>query len=437
MTNNKKFYERIYMKYKFLTVSIPILIFIIASFYITAQFIKPSPKKEITIATGSKSGQYYQTALKYKELLEKEKVTVNIINTSGSIENLELIQENKADIAFVQNGSVKDTKDIEALASVYNEPLWIFFNNNIEKTNYIKDFVGKKISIGAFKSGTEDLSLEVLNTNGLDNSNTEFVNLDSTQAKQSLLNGDIDAIFLVTSANNTIIKELLLEKDISLFSFRRANAYGKKFNYLNAVNLHEGTINLHKNLPNEDKKLLATSALLIAHKDFSDELIRILLKKVKEVHAPKSMFSQAGEFPTKFGITISMNEEADRYLTYGDTWLEKIFPYWIASNLDRLKILLIPLLTLMIPIFKGVFPLYRWSIRSKIYRWYDELQELDLSLDGLQKDEMLKKIEELEVLKKEIKDETKVPLAYMGEYYDLIMHIELIISKANIRIHGE
>jgi hypothetical protein len=91
----------------------------------------------------------------------------------------------------------------------------------------------------------------------------------------------------------------------------------------------------------------------------------------------------------------------------------------------------------MIPIFKGIFPLYRWSIRSKIYRWYDELQALDLSLEGLSKEELKDKLNDLEKLKKEIKDETKVPLAYMGEYYDLIMHIELIISKSNIRIQSE
>lgn len=424
------------MKNKFLNVTLLMIILAIGLFYLTAQFIQPSPKKEITIATGSKSGRYYETALKYKELLEKEKVTVNIINTTGSIENLELVQQNKVDIAFVQNGSIKDTTNIEALASVYNEPLWIFYNKSLENFEYIKDLNSKKISVGEKKSGTEDLTLEILNTNGINSENSQLLNYSSEQAKDALIAEEIDAMFLVTSANTKIIKELLQDKDVGLFSFRRANAYSKKFTYLNTVNLYEGTINLQKNFPNEDKKLLATTALLVVHKDFSDELIRILLKKVKEVHSTKSMFSQADEFPTLNGITIPINEEAERYMIYGDTWLEKIFPYWIASNVDRLKILLIPLITLMIPIFKGVFPLYRWSIRSKIYRWYDELQALDLSLEGLDKEQLKKKLNELEELKREIKAETKVPLAYMGEYYDLIMHIELIISKANIRIQG-
>lgn len=431
------FIKVVKMKNRFFLVSIPIILLIILSFYITFQFVQPSPKKEITIATGSIDGEYYQTALKYKELLEKEKVKVNIINTSGSIENLELIENDKVDIAFVQNGTIKDEKNIQTIASIYYEPLWIFYNKNINQLDYIKELENKKISIGPQKSGTENLALKILNINGISSSNAELLNKNSTDSKNALINGEIDALFLVTSANSEIIKELLSNENIELFSFKRANAYSKKFSYLNAVYLYEGTVNLHKNYPNDDKKLLATTALLIANKNFSDELIRILLKKVKEINSGKTLFSKENEFPNILNITTTINEESQRYFTYGDTWLEKIFPYWIASNLDRLKILLIPLLTLLIPIFKGVFPLYRWSIRSKIFKWYDELQALDISLEGLNKEELKSKLNELEKLKREIKEETKVPLAYMSEYYDLIMHIELIISKTNIRIQGE
>ena len=424
------------MRNKFLISSTLIIIFVSICFYITFQFIQPSPKKEITIATGSKTGEYYNTALKYKELLEKEKVTVNIIETNGSIENLELLNDKKVDIAFVQNGTIKDDKNIEILSSIYFEPLWIFYNKNIQNPTYIKDFLDKKISIGSLKSGTENLALEILDINGINSNNTNLLNLNTNDSKEALKKGEIDAMFIVTSPDSTIIKELLLDENIYLFSFKRANAYSKKFTYINSITLYEGTVNLNNNLPNEDKNLLATTALLVTHTDFPDELIRIFLKKVKEVNSSKTLFSEENEFPNLLNIEKNINEEAQRYLSQGDTWLEKIFPYWIASNIDRLKILLIPLLTLLIPISKGLFPLYRWSIRSKIYRWYDELQSIDLSLEGLEKEELKKKLVELERLKKEIKEETKVPLSYMGEYYDLIMHIELIISKANIRIQS-
>ena len=424
------------MKNKFLTISIPVILLIIASFYLAFQFINPSPKRVITIATGSIHGQYYQTAIKYKELLEKVGVKVNIITSSGSLENIKLINEKKVDIAFIQNGTIKEnnSKNIEALASIYYEPLWLFYKKDLNNIQYIQDLKSKKISLGLEHSGTKDLSSEILKINGINKQNTELRYLNAKESKNKLLKNEIDALFLVTSANSKIIKELLQNKDIAVFSFKRAIAYSKKFHYLEPIDLYEGTVDIYNNMPSRDIKLLSTTATLVVNKEFSDELIRIFLKKVKEVHKRKGLFEVENQFPNINGLEIDMNDEAFRYFTYGDTFLEKIFPYWIASNLDRLKILLIPLLTLMIPLFKGVFPLYRWSIRSKIYRWYDEVQELDLSLDGLSKDELIKKLKEFENLKQEIKEETKVPLSYMGEYYDLIMHLELIISKVNIKI---
>ena len=52
------------MKNKFLNVTLLVIILAVVLFYITAQFIQPSPKKDITIATGSTTGLYYKTAIK-------------------------------------------------------------------------------------------------------------------------------------------------------------------------------------------------------------------------------------------------------------------------------------------------------------------------------------------------------------------------------------
>jgi len=424
------------MKNKFLTVSISILLLIIALFYITLQFIQPSSKKEFTIATGSKNGQYYKTALLYKEILEKQKVKVNILTSHGSIENLNLLKDKKVDMAFIQNGIDYDKKDthLKSLASTYYEPLWIFYKNEHYTMDYVVELTSKKISIGTHGSGTFDLASKILDDNKVTNANSSIFNYTTNEAKEKLLKGELEAIFLVTSADSPIVKELLENPKINLFSFKRAKAYSRKYSFLESINLYEGTIDLYKNLPSQNVNLLSTTATLLVRDDFSDELTRLVLKSIKNIHNKKSLFEAENQFPNIDNITIQTSEEAKRYFEYGDTWLEKIFPYWIASNLDRLKILLIPLLTLLIPLLKGGFPLYKWSIRSKIYRWYDQVQDLDLALEGLGKEDLKNKLLEIEELKKEIKAETKVPLSYMGEYYDLIMHLELIISKVTTKI---
>ena len=419
-----------YMKYKFITVTIPIIALIVGAFYFTASFIQPSPKKEITIATGSKTGNYYKTALKYKDLLEKDGVKVNIINTAGSIENINLLREEKADIAFMQNGiSLKDEIDIESLASIYYEPLWIFYKNETSSIRYIMELVGKKIAIGAQGSGTKDLSLNILKDNGIDSTNSTLIEIDSSKAKEQLISGEIDAMFIVTSAGSSSIKELLESPNIFALDIKRANAYSRKYDFLEALNLYEGTLDLYKNIPSEDINILATTATLIARNDVSEELIRLFLKKVKEVHKPKGLFAMPNQFPNTLNLQFEINEEAHRYFQYGDTFLEKIFPYWIASNIDRLKILLIPLLTLMLPLLKGFFPLYTWSMRSKIYRWYDEIKEIDESITNIEPKKKEENLIALEKLRKEISDETKVPLSFMGEYYNLQLHLNHVKER--------
>lgn len=424
------------MKNKFLTISIPVVLLIIASFYITSQFIQPSPNKEITIATGSQSGQYYKTALLYKEVLEKQKVKVNIVTSNGSVDNLKLLKDRKVDMAFIQNGIEFDKNDstIKAIASTYYEPLWIFYKNENYSMDYIIQLISKKISIGKEGSGTFDLASKILDDNKIDNTNSTILSYSSNDSKEKLLNGEIDAMFLVSSPNAPIVKELLENPNINIFSFKRAKAYSRKYSFLESISLYEGTIDLYKNLPSENINLLSTTANLIVRDDFSEELTRLVLKSIKDIHNKKDLFEAENQFPNIDNIVIPTSEEAQRYFTYGDTWLEKIFPYWIASNIDRLKILIIPLLTLLIPLFKGFFPLYNWSIRSKIYRWYDELQAIDLQIDALTQDELKEKKLELKNLRMEIEKETKVPLSFMREYYDLIMHLELVSTKINIKI---
>lgn len=424
------------MKNKFFTISIPILLLIIASFYITSKFVKPAPKKEITIATGSKNGSYYETAMLYKKLLEKEKVKVNILTSKGSIDNIKLLNENKADIAFIQNGTIttKDTDSIKSIASVYYEPLWVFYKNEGYKIDYIIQLITKNISIGEIGSGTYDLASKILKDNGLSNENSTISNYSSSKAKQLLLDGKIDAMFAVTSHNSQVVKSLLANPNINVLNFKRAKAYSRKYSYLESLTLYEGTLDLYRNLPDENINLLATTANLVVRSDFSQELIRILLKKVKEVHKQKDLFAKQGEFPNLKNMKLELHEEAKIYFENGDTWLEKIFPYWIAANIDRLKIFIIPLLTLLFPLFKGVLPLYQWSMRSKIYKWYDEVKSVEIEIGYLNKEQLQTQLEKLQDLQDEISKETKVPLSFMGEYYNLIMHINMLEQRIKTRL---
>lgn len=419
------------MNFRLISIIILSSIFIYFSFSFTYQFVKPIPKKELTIASGLKDGKYHKLALLYKEILQKENVKVNIITSEGSVENIKLLDENKAQLAFVQNGIIENhqNKNIQSLASIYYEPLWVFYKNNSYTIDYIIELTSKKISIGKEGSGTKNLASKILSSNNITTENSQIFNFSNNEAKNKLLSGKIDAMFLVAGYDSKIVKELLENPSINILNIKRAHAYSQKYTFLETLNLYEGTIDLYKNLPDSDIKLLATTATLVANEHLPEELTRLILKKIKEIHKEKNLFSKDSQFPNTQNLTLQLNEEAQRYFTYGDSFLEKIFPYWIASNIDRLKILLIPLLTLLIPLFKGLLPLYKWSIRSKIYKWYKQLKQIESQVDEISKKQIDEKIEELEELRKEIYKETKVPLSYMNEYYNLQIHLDLIKKK--------
>lgn len=419
------------VKSNFFKVSVPVILLIISLFYITSKFIEPPVKRELTIAAGSKNGTYYKMAMQYKELLKEQKVELRVLETKGSLENIQLLKEKKADLAFMQNGidELKELKNISSLGNIYYEPLWVFYKAESFDVSYLIELMSKNISVGLNHSGTSNLALKLLGANGIDDTNSNIVYMNSQDSKQSLLKGDIDAMFVVSSQHSKIIKELLENPSINVLNIKRAKAYSRKYAFIEALDLYEGSLDLFSNIPNSNIKLLATTATLVANNEVPHELIRIFLKQVKNQHTQKGLFQQENQFPNLLNLNININEEAKQYLSYGDNFLEKIFPYWIASNIDRLKILLIPLITLGIPLLKGFFPLYIWSMRSKIYKWYKELKKYDSNLEENSIEELEKKLKLLNALKNEIQEETTVTSSFMGEYYNLILHIDLIDRK--------
>ncbi len=405
-------------------------------FWETTKFLKPPLPKSFSIATGRSDGAYYKFAKEYKKLLKKQGITLNIVTTAGSVEALKLLNAGKVDVAFIQGGTAKkyiNNKNISSLASIFYEPLWIFYNKNLGNIRYLYNFKGRKISIGENGSGTKALSSLLLKENDVSKQNTTIKYLNTEQSIKALKKGTIDALFMVVSPKSDNIKKLLSNPNVKLFSFKRALAYKQKFLYLASLILGEGTIDLKKNIPSKDITLLSATCTLVQNNKFNPELMKLLLKIAKKVHSKKNLFANEGFFPNTRFAQIPINEDAKIYLKKGDSLLEKIFPFRVAVMINRLIIFLIPLITLLLPFFKGFLPVYRWRIRYKIYKWYGNLSEIDKNIEKMKISQIEETIKKISKLEKEIKEQTNIPLSYMGEYYNLQVHIDLIIKKINDR----
>jgi hypothetical protein len=109
--------------------------------------------------------------------------------------------------------------------------------------------------------------------------------------------------------------------------------------------------------------------------------------------------------------------------------LRRFLPFWLANFLIRMKIMLLPLLALFIPLVKLLPPFYRWRVRSRIFRWYDQLAKLDQELlaDGSDRrlGELVARLNWIEGQVTRI----SVPLGYSKDLYDMRVHIDLLRRK--------
>jgi len=96
---------------------------------------------------------------------------------------------------------------------------------------------------------------------------------------------------------------------------------------------------------------------------------------------------------------------------------------------DRLVIILLPVVTVLVPITIVSVTLFDRHVRRRIGRWYRTLRDLELRLDTLSPDNLDREIERLHVLEGQITRRTWLPLEYMKQLYDLKVHIDLIRAR--------
>lgn len=405
-----------------------IIILIATSFWVAAKFVEPAPEKKIIMAAGSSTGAYYKYAQAYKQSLAGYGVELEILKTRGSAENLDLLQEGKADVAFVQSGMADDTdkENLEALSSLYYEPLWIFAHEDMRRMpDSLGDLKGRVLAIGANGSGTQKVVKQLLAVNGVTAENTTFLPLSVSQVRNGKAKEDVDVVFTVAGITAGSVQDMFTEQEWQVVSLRRAAAYEKHFPFISKVVLQEGVIDLEANIPSADISLVSPVAMMVARNDIHAALKTLLMQAGTEVFAKKVPFKDEPGFPSQRYIDFDLSKEATRFFEDGFGFLNEALPFWIADMVGRLKVMLIPLLAVFLPLVKIAAPTYKWRIRSRIYRWYKNLQKWE-TLGA--KDEVEAALEELRKIDDEVKA-TNVPLSYNDEVYNLRMHIQLVKDK--------
>ncbi|HTO50657.1 MAG TPA: TAXI family TRAP transporter solute-binding subunit [Burkholderiales bacterium] len=412
-----------------LIVGIPALALIGAGFWYAAQFIKPAPPDRLVIATGGAGGAYQRFAAAYRPLVERFGIKFVELPSAGAVENLDWLRdrEKEIDVAFMQGGigAGEDNAGLVSLGSIYFEPLWVFYRGGTELDN-LAQLRGKRIAIGGEGSGTRKLGLDLLEASGAAAAPTRLLPLGGLAAVEALKAGKADAIFLVGSANTGSVWVSLFTPEFRLMSFVHADAYVRRWPFLSKLVLPRGAIDLMRDIPASDVTLVAPVASLVAREEIHPALVDVLLETATAVHGPPGLFQRAGEFPSARVVDFPLSADAQRFYQSGRRFLQRYLPFWAATLVDRMLVLLIPLFALVIPLSRILPSLYNWQVRSRIYKWYGQLKFLEEAWRrdpaARPRDEWLKEIDELESRVNRI----RTPLAFANQFYILREHIGLV-----------
>ena len=407
----------------------PLILLVLGAFWFAYQFVKPAPPSHFTFTTGAEDGAYHAFALRYQEILARDGVRLDLKPSAGSISNLERLADSESPVeaGFVQGGSgaPEDYPGLVTLGSVYFEPVWIFYRGPAME-DHLRQLRGRRIAIGPQGSGTRRLATQLLLVNEAWGPPTRLFDHGGEAAAKALRSGQIDVALLIGPAESPAIRSLLNDKHIRLLSFDRANAYAKAFPFLSAVKLPEGGINLVRNIPDREVTLLAPTANVLVKEDLHPALASLLIQAMTEVHGKSGVFQKAGEFPSLREQGFEVSKEAERYYKSGPSFLQRYLPFWAAVLIDRIVVLLVPLIAVLIPAIKLAPVLYTWRIRSRIYRWYGELKMLDVELkQGLDATRMADYLLRLEDLERRVYSRT-LPIAFSADVYTLRQHIDMV-----------
>lgn len=398
------------------------------------RWVGPGLPQQVVIAAGRQGGAYYRYAEAIRDILAEQGIEVVVRETAGSEQNLTLLRDHDGDVslALVQGGlgTDADRARLQSLASLYPEPIWLFHRNSI-RVEHLTDLEGRRVSVGERGSGTRTLALKLLAENGLVGRDRCLVSVAQWKMDDSanaLLEGRLDACFFVQSGHSAVIQRLLVDPEIQLFQFPRPLAYVLRHPYLSQIVLPEGGLRLSQNEPPHDIGMLAADANLVARADLHPALVPLLVDAAQLVQKPSGMFATSRTYPATEGVSFPLHPDSRRFFQSGPSLLFRIFPFRVAVWMDRMKVMIIPLVTLLLPLLKTAPPIYRWTIRFRIYRWYGELHDLHSKITFKESDDLEDEWRAARRLEQELMH-VRVPLSYMQEYYALQLHLAHVIER--------
>ncbi len=426
-----KLYQR-----KWLLIRLPLVLAAIAAAAYLWACVWPMPPTRLSISTAQADGAYYLHAQRYAEKFAQRGVTLDILDSAGSEENLRRLRQPAApaDLALVQGGfgylgasfEGRDRSRVQTLANVDVEPVWLFSRNReIDSLNQLQ---GLRLAIGPEGSGHRKVALKLLEQARVGDNQLSLSPLTGSAAVQAMRQGAVDAVLMVVAPESAALQNMLSVPGIQIANLKKSAAITERNPYLESRLLAMGTLDTR--LPPRDSTLLTTSTSLVAREDLHPALQRLAIAVAMEVHAAGGLFHRAGDFPSLRRVDFPTSPQTRDTLAHGLPWLEQVLPFWWAQLAGRILLICLPLLLLAACLMRLIPAYLRWMLESRVNRWYGELKfiENDLSRQELTGLELAKFLQRLNSIDRTLLA-FATPKDLIARCYMLHQHIEFVRQR--------
>ncbi len=420
----------------------PFVLLTIALLVLAYHVLDPMPPRRLRLATGPEQSAYEAIGARYRDRLARMGIAVELVPTAGSRDNFERLLANDpdegVDFGFVQGGTASPGQaraaGLVSIGSLFYEPVWVFYRDGApglgdRALDSLAGLAGWRIATGPEGTGVPVLFDSLLEANRIDLRSIERLPLEHTPAVVELLAGRLDAVVFASAPESPLVRMLLQTPGIRLLDFAQADAYERRFGFLTKVVLPRGVVDLGADLPPEDYRLVATTTTLVAREGTHPALVQLMVQAAAALHAEPGWFSRAGTFPSPGGMEIPLADEAARFYRDGRPFLQRYLPFWLANLVDRMWVVLAAIVAVLIPLSRLVPPLYQFRVRSRVFRWYGQLREIEEDVaalgPGRPPGEVARLVERLDQLDARV-ERIAVPLSHAEELYALRSHIALV-----------
>ncbi len=428
----------------------PLALLAIGVLVLAYWWLNPTPPRQVTLATGPAQSAYDTFGQRYRDALAADGIEVKLLPSEGSSANLQLLRDGRADLAFVQGGTTeltdRDRESLVSLGSLFVEPLWLFYRPAIvekilserrkeEKStslpgqlDALPQLKGMRVNVGTAGSGVPVLLDRLLEANGMVPGDLTLLQQGQTDATVAFLDGTTNVLVFASAPESLMVQMLLLTPGVQLMNFPQNEAYSRRFPFLSPVTLPRGVVDLARDTPPNDVQMLASTTALLAREQTHPALLQLFAQAGQKLHRAAGWFNRARDFPTTRLSELPISGEADRAIDESVPLLQRYLPFWVANLVDRMWLVLGILLAALLPLSRIVPPLYQFRVRSRVFRWYGRLREIENGMETgeIAPDAVAGALDKLEIQVEKV----SVPLSYADELYALRNHIHLVRERA-------